>query len=354
MVNLSPDGIGLAIYDRSTDTYCGYNDTGTFFTASIIKVVLVGTLLRMAEDEGRELTTDEHNLSYAAITSSDNDAATAIQDLVGNDRIGAFLSAVGTTGTVVDSSWGNATTTAADQISLLRILNTSGDVLTDAHRAYLLDLMAQVVADQHWGAPAGAPGTMAWHVKNGWYPTDGWVNSIASFDGVGQQYDIAILTGNSYDLDAGIKRVAGVARVVHRALEPFDPSWRTLSEGAQGVRVKTLQHLLNAGGAGLDPDGIFGPLTGDAVAAFQSAHGLAADGIVGPQTWAALVPELSAGTSGDPVRGVQEELVSCGYDVTVSGTFDAATVAAVKSFEQWRGMPVDGVVDERTWEALVT
>lgn len=354
MVNLNPDGIGVAIYDRNTETYCAYNDTGTFFTASIVKVVLVGTLLRLAEDEGRELTTDEHNLAYAAITSSDNDAATAIQDIVGNDRIAAFLSAVGMSGTVVDSSWGNAITTAADQITLLRMLNTSGEVLTDAHRTYVLDLMAQVVSDQHWGAPAGAPGTLTWHVKNGWYPTDGWVNSIASFNGLGQQYDIAILTGNSYDLTAGIKRIAGIARVVHRALEPFDPTWRTLSEGAQGVRVKTLQHLLNAEGAGLDADGIFGPLTQEAVTAFQSAQGLDADGIVGPLTWSALVGRLAAGDSGDAVRGVQEELVSGGFDVAVSGQFDDATVVAVRSFEQWRGLTVDGVVDERTWEALVT
>jgi peptidoglycan hydrolase-like protein with peptidoglycan-binding domain len=35
-------------------------------------------------------------------------------------------------------------------------------------------------------------------------------------------------------------------------------------------------------------DGIYGPMTADAVAAFQAHCGLWVDGVVGPETWSAL------------------------------------------------------------------
>jgi len=62
----------------------------------------------------------------------------------------------------------------------------------------------------------------------------------------------------------------------------------TLSEGATGSAVQTLQTRLNVWGASLTVDGDFGPATLAAVKAFQTEQKLAVDGIVGPATWAAL------------------------------------------------------------------
>ena len=62
----------------------------------------------------------------------------------------------------------------------------------------------------------------------------------------------------------------------------------TLSEGATGPAVTTLQTRLNVWGANLTVDGDFGPATLAAVKAFQTQHNLTVDGVVGPQTWAAL------------------------------------------------------------------
>ncbi len=56
-----------------------------------------------------------------------------------------------------------------------------------------------------------------------------------------------------------------------------------LSRGSRGVYVQILQKALS-----LIPDGIFGPLTEEAVQTFQHDHGLTVDGIAGPQTLAAL------------------------------------------------------------------
>ena len=60
-------------------------------------------------------------------------------------------------------------------------------------------------------------------------------------------------------------------------------------KGDQNHPVKTLQYLLRARGHTVTVDGIFGPETDAAVRAFQQQKGLAVDGIVGPVTWRALV-----------------------------------------------------------------
>src|SRR5262249_15533035 len=58
--------------------------------------------------------------------------------------------------------------------------------------------------------------------------------------------------------------------------------------GDRGPDVLALQKRLNALGAGVKEDGIFGTGTRAAVMAFQGANGLRADGVVGEKTRAAL------------------------------------------------------------------
>lgn len=56
-----------------------------------------------------------------------------------------------------------------------------------------------------------------------------------------------------------------------------------------GEDVRSAQlALIRAGRLRAEPDGVFGPLTRDAVLEFQRREGLAADGIIGPATWARL------------------------------------------------------------------
>jgi peptidoglycan hydrolase-like protein with peptidoglycan-binding domain len=77
--------------------------------------------------------------------------------------------------------------------------------------------------------------------------------------------------------------------------------------GDQAHPVPSLQYLLRARGHSVTVDGIFGPNTEAAVRAFQQSKGLAVDGIVGPNTWSALIIQVKRGSQGDAVRAVQEE-----------------------------------------------
>ncbi len=64
---------------------------------------------------------------------------------------------------------------------------------------------------------------------------------------------------------------------------------RLLKRGDRGQSVFNLQAALKRAGYSPGPiDGIYGPLTTQAVAAFQKAHGLRVDGVAGPQTLATL------------------------------------------------------------------
>jgi hypothetical protein len=130
--------------------------------------------------------------------------------------------------------------------------------------------------------------------------------------------------------------------------------FHTQSTGNRGVDVQAMQHLLNQHGYVVDPIGVFGPQTNSAVRAFQSDRGLAVDGIVGPSVWSALVPLLREGNSGSAVRALQVELnEKRRISLTVNGQFDAATAAAVRSFQQHAGIGVDGIVGAVTWRNLV-
>jgi len=67
-----------------------------------------------------------------------------------------------------------------------------------------------------------------------------------------------------------------------------EPSRPVLRRTARGDAVTVLQGLLNANGANVVEDGLFGRGTFEAVVALQQAAGLGTDGIVGPATWNSL------------------------------------------------------------------
>ncbi|WP_431950742.1 serine hydrolase [Actinacidiphila sp. bgisy167] len=214
----------VSLHDRTTGTSCTLRADQHFDSASTVKVTVLATLLRDAQQHHRDLTPDETRLATAMITRSDNDATTALWKQLGVAKISSFLAAAGMNHTVPGSggTWGLTQITAGDEQKLLDLLTAPNAVLGDTSRAYALQLMNEVVPSQRWGTPAGAPGTAVVHVKNGWLSraTHGWrVHSLGVFTGGGHDYSIAVLTDDDPTMASGIATVENVSRVIHRDVD---------------------------------------------------------------------------------------------------------------------------------------
>ena len=159
------------------------------------------------------------------IEESDNDDAQDLWDSEGGaSAVGAFDTAAGLTQTDPDAAgyWGLSTTTAADQVQLLRTVAYPNAILTPASQAYELNLMEHVDPGQTWGVSAGVVAGSTVALKNGWLPLDsgGWqVNSIGYVDGDGRDYVIAVLTTDDTEAD-GINFIQGLSGLIWQELAP--------------------------------------------------------------------------------------------------------------------------------------
>lgn len=132
-------------------------------------------------------------------------------------------------------------------------------------------------------------------------------------------------------------------------------------------------------------DGIFGSRTEASVRAFQQVFELEPDGIVGKATWYALVrlyvavnrlselrsqgqqfysisweypSGLSSGSRGEKVRHLQYMLSVLSAYISeipapaVDGVFGTETERAVIAAQRWFALPLTGVVDSDTWDAI--
>ena len=163
---------------------------------------------------------------------------------------------------------------------------------------------------------------------------------------------------------------------------------KTISAGADGPEVAAIQQRLQVHGFAIGTiDGSYGSRTTSAVSAFQQSKQLKSDGIVDKETWTALAIDppapaseslqsnapiqgsapteksdtvagdrttaLTKGAAGSKVKTLQVRLEIQGYDPgPIDGIFGARTATAVKSFQEYKGLTANGVVDEITWKAI--
>ena len=158
-----------------------------------------------------------------------------------------------------------------------------------------------------------------------------------------------------------------------------------LRQGSSGQNVRLVQFWLKIARTvytslnNVTVDGSFGPATAAAVRRFQTYFGLTSDGVVGRTTWnklyevyndianrllsSSLRPGeypgvLRSGSTGTAVRELQFYLyLMSAYEssipsVSIDGSFGPRTEAAVRAYQRFAGLTVDGVVGRNTWDSL--
>lgn len=217
--------VDVAAYDSKTGQTIHYtNAGGTYNTASIMKVSILEEVLLQDQAEGTGIT--DNQLSYATpmIENSDNDAATALWQQVGEgSAMQGFFTQVGATSTTVNPAghWGLTQTTALDQVKILnQFAYPTSSLLNTASIGTITSLLGNVESDQQWGASGGVPSTATVLVKDGWLDdTNGWdVNSIGHVISGSTDYTVAILSDKNTTEQSGIDTITTLSSDIYSAL----------------------------------------------------------------------------------------------------------------------------------------
>lgn len=224
-------GIGITAHVYDTTTSCEYslNPANRQATASVFKVmVMAGTLLEAQEAE-LPVSDDEMRSMTSMITESANDPVRALwRSFGGSPWFSKQGETFGLNETDVRgddySAWGLTTTSAHDQVDLLRqVLLGHWGPLDAESREVALELMTSVDDSQTWGVTAGVP--VGWVVaqKNGFAgPTInsvGWINE----PGPSQGYVVAILTRGWSTHASGIVATERISKAIAAVMTAPNP-----------------------------------------------------------------------------------------------------------------------------------
>jgi Beta-lactamase enzyme family len=211
--------VAFTAKDPADGMTCRYRQWRDFYSASVVKAIILCALLHEMQPGHHYLTEEQVELTKLMITESDNDAATQLWYEVGMTNLQRFLDAAKMKHIELGQGgyWGLTEVNAHDELLLLRLLVTPNKVLNRASRTYALKLMGDVISSQRWGVSAGAPSGVKVHIKNGWlpYPQLWIINSIGDFTGSAGSYSIAILTNNDPSMYYGVDTVQMLARLIN-------------------------------------------------------------------------------------------------------------------------------------------
>ena len=254
--------VQVALFDKLTGkTFLVTEGTRPQYTASIVKADILSMWLKQYQSTPGSIPSNiPYSIQYLMqnmITMSDNVAATSLFYFGGGcAKLTEFNTLIPTSETKVGCEtptyygWGNTTTTAADQMAIVKTLAYDNNVLTPSARAYGLHLMEGVTPTQRWGVTCGPWGTVCngpdyadpvpgvtVALKNGWkydpacFNQDEscpWqVNGMGWVEGKDRNYVLAVLTTDdpagkkgTDGFDYGIATVQGVSQRIWDNLAP--------------------------------------------------------------------------------------------------------------------------------------
>ncbi|HEX3608426.1 MAG TPA: serine hydrolase [Solirubrobacterales bacterium] len=189
----------------------------TFVSASVVKAMLLVAYLRKLAAEHRGLDSTSRSLLDPMIHVSDNNAATAVWERVGDPRLRTLARRAGMTDFSIVGIWANAQISPADQA---RYFFEMESLIPHQFRHLARHLLSHIAAFESWGIPAVAR-PRGWTVffKGGWRGTGRGqlVHQIARLQKPGERVAIAVMTDGDPSMGYGIETIQGVtARLLNR------------------------------------------------------------------------------------------------------------------------------------------
>lgn len=189
----------------------GYRLHSRFHSASVVKSMLLVAYLRKLAHEHRSLDRSSQELLYPMIHSSDNNAASAVLALVGEqalDRVArdAHMRDYEPGG----GTWGFTEVSAAD---LARFFFHQDALIPRRFDDYARWLLSTIEASESWGIPAVARPEFRVYFKGGWLPeVEGLVNQVGRLERPGIKFSLAVLSTHDPSMSYGERTIEGVTR----------------------------------------------------------------------------------------------------------------------------------------------
>ncbi|MDX6640331.1 MAG: hypothetical protein QOF12_1342 [Solirubrobacteraceae bacterium] len=210
--------VSFAVTDEQGRLH-GWREHASWFSASLLKPVIMGTLLTRRAVRARPLTDDERALLTPMIRASANEPADTFFTRLGPAAIERFGRRHGLRSLRVAAPvWGSSIITAAGYARFFRALPRA---IPPRHLVFALRLLRTIIGPQRWGVPPVKPRGWALIFKGGWRAGRGYgriVNQAALLECGLRQITLTILTDRDPSHDYGTDTVRGVAR---RLLAPL-------------------------------------------------------------------------------------------------------------------------------------
>jgi Beta-lactamase enzyme family len=162
--------IAFAVIDQR-GRYYGYHAASTAPAASVFKVMLLASFLRMRD--GRGISARDRGLLGPMIRRSDSVAATEVRDAVGRRRIERLARVARMRDFRYAWVWGESRTSPRDQV---RFIDHLMSYIPKDHRAYARYLLSHVIRAQRWGIGRVVPTGWRLYLKGGWGSGSGRVD----------------------------------------------------------------------------------------------------------------------------------------------------------------------------------
>jgi hypothetical protein len=218
----SRDGVVSFAAVGPDGTAVGYEPDRQFYSASVSKSMLLVAELRRLRREGTPLDQPTRSLLEQMITVSDNDAADAIYERVGDPGLDEVAEAAGMSHFGGDvGHWSNVKITAADMALFMSKLDK---LLALPYGGAGSEMLASVTPLQRWGIPQAAPDDADVRLKGGWRPseTGQLVHQAASVEIDGETYALAVLSDGNPSQVYGQETIRLIAAQLLRGVDAAD------------------------------------------------------------------------------------------------------------------------------------